>query len=80
MAMGIPVIALNFPLYRSIVEAYDVGYCVEPGDIKELAARLNDFAKDPELRSTMSARARSVCEARFSWSNELEKLLEFYER
>jgi len=38
MALGKPVIASNFPLYRSVVEKFECGICVHPDNPDEVAA------------------------------------------
>ena len=41
MAAGIPVIASDFPLWRSIIDKYKCGICVDPKNVEKISETIN---------------------------------------
>jgi len=78
MAMGIPVIASNFPLYRSIIEDHKCGICVDPLDPQAIADALYRLMDNPSEAKAMGARGRAAVEEIYNWDVESVKLLDFY--
>jgi glycosyltransferase involved in cell wall biosynthesis len=78
MALGIPVIVSNFPLYRSVVEKENCGLCINPEDPYELANAIEWMFKNREEAIKMGERGREAVRNIYRWENEMEKLLEFY--
>lgn len=79
MALGLPVVVSNFPLYREIVERYDCGFCVSPYDSAEVCDKLMYLIKNPEKAKAMGERGRQAVEQYYNWTSEATKLLTFYE-
>jgi glycosyltransferase involved in cell wall biosynthesis len=78
MALGLPIVVSNFPLYRAIVERYQCGFCVDPGDAVAVAAALEWLARHPDQASVMGARGRDAVLTAHNWDNEAKTLLAFY--
>ncbi|MGH8855476.1 MAG: glycosyltransferase, partial [Telluria sp.] len=78
MAAGIPVIASDFPLWRTIVEGSRCGLCVDPGNPTAIAAAIDQLASHPHLASEMGANGRRAVFERFNWDKEADKLIAFY--
>jgi glycosyltransferase involved in cell wall biosynthesis len=78
MAMGLPVIVSDFPLYRSIVEKENCGICVDPDSPEEIADAVQRLLDNPEQAKEMGMRGRAVTQKKHNWENEQGKLLEFY--
>ena len=66
MACGRPVVAVNVGGLPEIVTPGRTGALVPPGDAEALAAALDEYARDPTLRSRHGAEARDACVAAFS--------------
>ncbi len=79
MALGLPVIVSDFPLYRGIVDAAGCGLCVEPGDAGALAAAIRWLIENPAEARAMGERGRRAARERYNWATEKRKLLSFYE-
>jgi glycosyltransferase involved in cell wall biosynthesis len=79
MAMGLPVIASNFPLYREIVESAGCGLLVNPLKPEEIADAVIYLFKSPEEAEAMGKRGRKAVEKSYNWSMEEKKLLGLYE-
>jgi len=78
MAMGLPVIASNFPLYHEIVEGAECGICVDPLNPAAIADAIGCLISNPEKAYRMGFRGRRAVEDRFNWSREEKKFLQFY--
>lgn len=78
MCMGIPVLASDFPLYRTIVEDLHCGFCLDPEDPRAVAAAVRRLIEDPALAATLGANGRAAVAKHFNWSNEFEKLEGLY--
>lgn len=79
MALGLPVITSNFPLYRHVVERHQCGLCVDPTDPVQLADALTFLIENPAQSYDMSQRGRRAVETEYNWKSEAHKLLRFYE-
>lgn len=78
MASGIPVIASDFPLWRSIVEDAGCGLLVDPTDPQAIAEAIAWMLRHPREAEAMGRRGREAAEARYNWAQERAKLLEVY--
>lgn len=78
MAAGIPVIASDIPLWRSIVESNQCGVCVNPRDPAAIAAAIDRFILDPDYARTLGQNGRRAILGKYNWGVESEKLVSFY--
>lgn len=79
MAAGIPVIASNFPFWRTIIEAEACGICVDPLRPAEIAAAVDYIVAHPGMARQMGANGRRAVTEKFNWGNESQKMMDFYE-
>jgi glycosyltransferase involved in cell wall biosynthesis len=78
MAAGIPVIASDFPLWRSIVESAQCGLLVNPLDPPSIAAAIERLIASPDEARRMGMCGRAAVERQFNWALEENALLSFY--
>jgi len=78
MAAGIPVIASDFPLWRSIIEGAECGYCVDPLDPAAIAECIDRLVTDKDEARRLGENGRRAIIERYNWANEEKALLEFY--
>ncbi|MFL6305690.1 MAG: glycosyltransferase family 4 protein [Candidatus Sulfotelmatobacter sp.] len=78
MAAGIPVVASDFPLWRSIIENADCGLLVDPFDPSAIAAAIEYLITNPDEANRMGMRGRRAVERQFNWDMEEQSLLSFY--
>jgi glycosyltransferase involved in cell wall biosynthesis len=78
MSAGIPVIASDFPLWKSIVSTADCGICVNPLDTKELATAIQKLLEDDELCRRLGENGREAVQQQYNWEMESRKLIELY--
>lgn len=78
MAAGIPVIASDFPLWRSIVADAGCGLLVDPADPAAIAAAIERLLGDPDEAEEMGRRGREAVRETYNWERESAQLLERY--
>jgi len=79
MALGLPVVTTDFPLYRAIVDRHKCGFCVSPYDPVQVADALAYLIENPDEARRMGQRGQKAVEQFYNWTSEAEKLLQFYE-
>jgi glycosyltransferase involved in cell wall biosynthesis len=80
MEAGIPVIASNFPYWKSIVEPIDCGICVDPQDPEAIRKAILELVNNPVKAHEMGKKGREAIWTKYNWSIEEQKLLSFYQR
>jgi glycosyltransferase involved in cell wall biosynthesis len=80
MASGLPLVAVDDPVGRSVVEHGVNGLLVRRHDAGALAAAIADLAGDPARRGTMGARARARAVAEFDDRRTVGTALDAYRR
>lgn len=79
MAAGIPVIASDFPLWRTIVEKNKCGLCVDPLNTHAIASAIDYLATHPEEAEKMGRNGRKAIQGNYNWEAEERKLMGLYE-
>jgi len=80
MSAGIPVIASNFDLWRTIVEESQCGLCVNPMDPFAIASALDYLVSHKSKAEEMGRNGRQAVLARYNWAREEAKLIDFYDQ
>lgn len=80
MALGIPVITSDFLLYKSVVEEYNCGLCVDPDDLSAIANAISKLRANPEMAREMGEAGKRAVQEKFTWEKESKKLIKFYEK
>jgi glycosyltransferase involved in cell wall biosynthesis len=78
MSAGIPVIASNFPLWRSIIEETGCGLCVNPLDPLEIAEAIDTLIEHPDMAEEMGQNGRIAVAEKYNWEMEEKKLVSLY--
>jgi len=79
MAMGLPVIASNFPLWKEIVEGNKCGLTVNPLNPREIAEAVEYLIEHQDEAKKMGENGRKAVLEMYNWKNESKKLLKIYE-
>lgn len=79
MAAGLPVIASDFPLWRTVIEENGCGICVPPDDPDSIRQAIMSLFRDRDLAQAMGARGRAVIEEKYSWDKEKLTLCALYD-
>jgi len=80
MSAGLPVIASNFPLWRTVIGDHRCGILVDPSDPSSIACAIDRLMDDPDEARLMGERGRAAVQERFNWAKEESVLLSFYRR
>jgi glycosyltransferase involved in cell wall biosynthesis len=80
MALGLPVIASHFPMWREVVEGNQCGLCVDPADPHAIATAIEWLADHPAEAAAMGERGRAAVMATYNWETEGERLMQEYDR
>lgn len=78
MALGLPVVTADFPLYKEIIERHNCGFCVSPYDPDAIAAALTYLIEHPAEARAMGERGRLAVATHYNWATEADKLRTFY--
>jgi glycosyltransferase involved in cell wall biosynthesis len=79
LALGIPVVCSNFPLWTEIVGAADCGIAVDPRDPQAIAGAIRALTDDPERAARLGENGRRAIAERYNWEAELAKLEGLYQ-
>lgn len=80
MALNLPVITSDFPLYRDIVQNAALGFCISPYDGEALYKAMDWLILNPEGAEKMGMAGRAAAEQHYNWENEQKTLLAFYKK
>lgn len=78
MAVGLPVIASNFPLWRQIIEEAECGLLVDPSSPAAIAEAMEWVLEHPERAQEMGRKGRDAVMRKYNWTLEGEKLVDLY--
>lgn len=79
MSAGIPVIASDFYIWRTIIQEAKCGLCVNPMDPVEIAFAIDYLVTHPDEAQRMGENGRQAVLSRYNWAVEEAKLIKFYE-
>lgn len=78
MALSLPVITSDFPIYKQVVEKSECGFCISPYNADDLALKLTFLLENPGVRAEMAHKGRKSVELNYNWVSEECKLIYFY--
>ncbi len=80
MAAGLPVIASDFPLWRSIVAGAGCGLLADPLNPDSIASAIRFLLENPARADLMGQRGRAMVASCYNWEAEGRKLIALYRR
>lgn len=80
MEAGLPFICTDYDLWRDIVERYDCGVCVPPGDPVAITEAIKCLLADPVRAYRMGQAGRRAVLEEFNWSTEEKKYVAVFDR
>lgn len=78
MACGLPIVASNFSLWRTVIESTGTGICVNPANPIEIATAVAGICNDVDCAQQMSRAGIVAAKKKYNWKTQEVKLLEFY--
>lgn len=70
MEAGLPIICTDYELWKDIVERYQCGVCVKPGDKNALAKAMFTIMNNKKSAFIMGENGRRAVEDEFNWHSE----------
>jgi glycosyltransferase involved in cell wall biosynthesis len=80
MMMGIPIVASNFPVWKTLVEKNECGICVDPLNLNEIRGAIDFLSRNPDTRKKMGENGKRLVMEKYNWETESRKLLHLYEQ
>lgn len=80
MEAGIPFICTDYQLWQDIVERYDCGICVPPGDVAAISNAIEYLVSDKARAYRMGQNGRRAIIEEFNWSSEEKKYVELFNK
>jgi glycosyltransferase involved in cell wall biosynthesis len=77
-AAGLPVIAMDVPRWRAVLEEHDCGICVPYGAPELLGAAITRLLDDDDGARAGGERARRAAEEHYSWETQAAALVALY--
>jgi glycosyltransferase involved in cell wall biosynthesis len=78
MSAGLPVLASDFPLWRSLLVESGAGQCANPLEPEAIADLITTLLDDPGSALEMGRRGRELVMQRYQWDVENRKLQALY--
>ena len=79
MSVGIPVIASNFPKWKTVVEANKTGVSINPLSVDELANAITYLIENDVEAEQMGKNGKRLVEQKYSWEAEEVQLKKAYQ-
>lgn len=79
MAMGLPVIASNFPVWKNLIDESDGVFFIEHDDIEGMIKVIKEICND-EIREHIKLKCQNAVLNKYNWESEAVKLLSTYEK
>lgn len=78
MSFGLPVVAVDFPEIRRVIEASDCGVLVDPRDFKGFIPAVDDLVNDRERAARYGENGRRAAIDRYNWARMEPRLHKVY--
>tara|TARA_R110002020_G_scaffold336426_4_gene551801 strand:+ start:68213 stop:69316 length:1104 start_codon:yes stop_codon:yes gene_type:complete len=78
MAQGIPLVASNFELWKTIIDKVNCGICIDPNEPKAIADAIQILLNDKPQAKQMGENGRNAVLNTFNWESEEKKLIKLY--
>jgi glycosyltransferase involved in cell wall biosynthesis len=75
MAAGLPIVASSIGQIPELIDHGRTGLLVEPGNISELSATVEQLCDNEILRRKLGGAARTEVESRFTWDRAVDRIL-----
>jgi glycosyltransferase involved in cell wall biosynthesis len=79
MALGLPIVASDFPKWKSILDNKPCALYVNPESPKDIADKMKMLIENQELREKLGKAAKENSK-KYSWNSVAKRLLDFYNR
>ena len=78
MALGLPAVCSDLPIYREVAGETGAGIMVDPTKPEQIAEAIESLVRNPALARQMGEAGKAAVRNRFNWHAESKKLLDLY--
>jgi len=78
MAMGTGIVASDLDQIGEVLEHKRTALLVKPGSVNDLSCGIIELVKNEGLRNTLGQNVRDEVEKKYSWQQNVQKLLDFF--
>jgi glycosyltransferase involved in cell wall biosynthesis len=78
MAASVPVIASNYPVWKSLLDGGSLALCIDPTDPAQIAAAMKRILDQPDWADEIAKRADQAVRERYNWETECHRLRTTY--
>lgn len=78
MMFGKPVLASNCNSYQKIIEQHECGLVFESGNARDLAEKVLEMYRNPQLMEDMGANAYRAVSEHYNWEKTSQPLIDLY--
>ncbi len=75
MAAGLPIVASRIGQIPELIDHGRTGMLVEPGNLSELSATVEQLCDNETLRRKLGRAARTEVESKFTWDRAVDRIL-----
>jgi len=72
------VVASDLPGVRQVAIDNQSGLLAKPGDITDLATKIEELLKNDKLRADMGAKRPTIVQQKYNWDKHIQKLEAVY--
>lgn len=80
MALKLPLITSDFPLYEDVIKNAQCGFCISPDDSDKLAETIEWLIENPTSATLLGHNGREASLKHYNWHSEEKALFEVYEK
>ena len=80
MAIGLPIICSNFPVWKTLLAEANAGLLVDPENLNSIIDEIRWLKAHPNERRHMGENGCRAVEQRYNWGREEKKMLELYKK
>lgn len=80
MSASLPVVASDFPLWRSLVTGNQCGVMVDPMNVEAIGQAIQDLLNNTDSAREMGKNGKDAVLKKYTWESQAQHLEEFYKK
>ena len=78
MALGLPIIASDFPAWHEVLDEANCAVYVDPLNVNDIAEKMISLSNNPEIAREMGERGKKLVFEKYNWSAIENRLVDLY--
>lgn len=78
MEASLPIICTDYDLWQEIIDEFNCGICVEPGNVKQMTEAISFLLNNPEEAYRMGQNGRKAVHQKYNWSTQHEVYINLF--